>query len=117
MEKSIKICSGSIPLPQKFPGKRNAALSYGADYGIILYHKITLPVYGAGNLVRKHMKHGLIVFLVSMVPLIELRGRHPLRRGLRDAAVADVSHCHRGEYAAGAVYLSLRPEDPSLGQG
>ena len=77
MEKSIKICSGSIPLPQKFPGKRNAALSYGADYGIILYHKITLPVYGAGNLVRKHMKHGLIVFLVSMVPLIELRGAIP----------------------------------------
>lgn len=77
MEKSIKICSGSIPLPQKFPGKRNAALSYGADYGIILYHKITLPVYGSGNLVRKHMKHGLIVFLVSMVPLIELRGAIP----------------------------------------
>ena len=77
MEKSIKICSGSIPLPQKFPGKRNAALSYGADYGIILYHEITLPVYGSGNLVRKHMKHGLIVFLVSMVPLIELRGAIP----------------------------------------
>ena len=77
MEKSIKICSGSIPLPQKFPGKRNAALSYGADYGIILYHKIMLPVYGSGNLVRKHMKHGLIVFLVSMVPLIELRGAIP----------------------------------------
>ena len=73
----MKICSGSIPLPQKFPGKRNAALSYGADYGIILYHKITLPVYGSGNLVRKHMKHGLIVFLVSMVPLIELRGAIP----------------------------------------
>ena len=77
MEKSIKICSGSIPLPQMFPGKRNAALSYGADYGIILYHKIMLPVYGSGNLVRKHMKHGLIVFLVSMVPLIELRGAIP----------------------------------------
>ena len=77
MEKSIKICSGSIPLPQKFPGKRNAALSYGADYGIILYHEITLPVYESGNLVRKHMKHGLIVFLVSMVPLIELRGAIP----------------------------------------
>ena len=114
MEKNIKICSGSIPLPQKFPGKRNAALSYGADYGIILYHKITLPVYESGNLVRKHMKHGLIVFLVSMVPLIELRGAIPYGVAY---GMADVSHCHRGEYAAGAVYLSLRPEDPSLGQG
>ena len=63
------------------------------------------------------MKHGLIVFLVSMVPLIELRGAIPYGVAYGMPLWLTYLIAIVGEYAAGAVYLSLRPEDPSLGQG
>ena len=44
-------------------------------------------------------------------------GRDPLRRGLRPAPVADVCHRHRGEYAACAHHILLRPPGAGVGEG
>lgn len=63
------------------------------------------------------MKHGLIVFLVSMVPLIELRGAIPYGVAYGMPLWLTYLIAIVGNMLPGAVYLSLRPEDPSLGQG
>ena len=61
------------------------------------------------------MKHGLIVFLVSMVPLIELRGAIPYGVAYGMPLWLTYLIAIVGEYAAGAVYLSLRPERSFFG--
>ena len=56
-------------------------------------------------------KHCLIVFLVSMVPIIELRGAIPY------GAVADVYRRHCGQYVAGAADLFFCPAHSGVGAG
>ena len=54
----------------------------------------------------------LLIFFVSMVPLVELRGSIVM------AGLLDVScGVRRGQYAAGAADLFLRPEGAALGRG
>lgn len=62
------------------------------------------------------LKHCLIVFLVSMVPVIELRGAIPYGVGFGAAAVADILRRHRGEHAAGAGHLLLCAAGACVGQ-
>ena len=61
------------------------------------------------------MKHGLIVFLVSMVPLIELRGAIPYGVAYGMPLWLTYLIAIVGNMLPITVYLSLRPEDPSLG--
>ncbi len=63
------------------------------------------------------MKHGLIVFLVSMVPLIGCGAPSPYGVAYGMPLWLTYLIAIVGNIFAGAVYLSLRPEDPSLGQG
>ena len=53
------------------------------------------------------LKKYLIVFLVSMVPLIELRGAIPISQGMGAADLDLLCGIHYREYGAGSVYLSV----------
>ncbi len=60
-------------------------------------------------------KHCVIVFFVSMVPLIELRGAIPYGVAFGSAPVADVSDRHRGQYAAGSHHLFFCTKSACMG--
>ena len=50
-------------------------------------------------------------FLISMVPIIELRGGRPCRHYVRPAVSAGLSgHC-AGQHASGSVHHHLYPKD------
>ena len=58
-----------------------------------------------------NMKSYLIVFLISMVPLIELRGAIPYAVG------SGVHYRHYRKHASSTFYLFLRPQGSGVGQG
>ena len=62
------------------------------------------------------MKSYLIVFLISMVPLIELRGAIPYAVA-RNSAGSGVHYRHYRKHASSTFYLFLRPQGSGVGQG
>ena len=57
----------------------------------------------------------LIVFFVSMVPLIELRGAIPIAEAMNLPFVPVLHSCYFRKYASGSHYLFLRKEGFDLG--
>ena len=60
------------------------------------------------------LKNYLMVFFVSMVPVIELRGAIPIGLGM-GLPPCHLSGLRARQYAAGALYLSVCPQVPHLG--
>ena len=60
------------------------------------------------------LKYYLMVFFVSMVPVIELRGAIPIGLGM-GLPPCHLSGLRARQYAAGALYLSVCPQVPHLG--
>ena len=59
------------------------------------------------------LKKYLIVFLVSMVPLIELRGAIPIAAGMGLPFIQ--YYIDYWKYDSCSIYLFLRQKDPCLG--
>ena len=59
----------------------------------------------------------LLIFFVSMVPLVELRGGIVMAVGMDLDYWTSLAVCVVGQYAAGAADLFLRPEGAALGRG
>ena len=57
----------------------------------------------------------LVVFFVSMVPLIELRGAIPISQ-IRHLPIVPSYRDHR-QYAAGSDHLSVCPQSARMGRG
>mgnify|MGYP000576831471 CR=1 FL=1 len=57
----------------------------------------------------------LIIFLISMVPLIELRGAIPYAIGFKTSAIAILHHLYPWKYASSAIYLFYLQERFSCG--
>ena len=64
-----------------------------------------------------NMKSYLIVFLISMVPLIELRGAIPYAVGFGIPLVPAYIIAIIGNMLPSTVYLFLRPQGSGVGQG
>ena len=58
----------------------------------------------------------LIIFLISMVPLIELRGAIPYAIGFKTSAIAILHHLYPWKYASSAIYLFYLQERFSCGE-
>lgn len=65
--------------------------------------------------VLKVLKKYFLVFLISMVPLIELQRRDPVFPGVWYAAVVLLYCRDCRQYDSGPIYLSVRPEGLDLG--
>ena len=63
------------------------------------------------------MKSYLIVFLISMVPLIELRGAIPYAVGFWNSAGSGVHYRYYRKHDPGTLYLFLCPQGSGVGQG
>ena len=61
------------------------------------------------------MMNYIIVFFISMVPLIELRGSILYATGIGLPFFAGLYHSHYRQYAAGTFYLSVCEKDTGLG--
>lgn len=59
----------------------------------------------------------LIVFIISMFPLVELRGAIPYGLTMGMSLTPDLYHCDYREYAAGSVHLLFRQKDIGVGRG
>lgn len=58
----------------------------------------------------------LIIFLISMVPLIELRGAIPYAIGFKLPAIAILHHLYPWKYASCTIYLFICKKDSRVGK-
>ncbi len=61
------------------------------------------------------LKNYLLVFFISMVPIVELRGAIPIGLGLGLPALPTYFCLRARQHAAGALHLPVCPEVSDLG--
>ena len=58
----------------------------------------------------------IIVFFISMVPIVELRGAIPIAEGLRTKYIFILSNCNCRKYATCTIYISICKKNTRMGK-